>query len=41
METTLVPFASLIVAIGSLATYGEARAFLDFGDSLADDGNYN
>lgn len=41
METSLVPFASLIVATGSLATYGEARAFFVFGDSLVDGGNYN
>lgn len=41
METSLVPFASLIVATGSLATYGEARAVFVFGDSLVDDGNYN
>lgn len=41
METSFVLLASLIVAIGSLATHSEARAFFVFGDSLVDNGNNN
>ncbi|XXG90663.1 hypothetical protein AAC387_Pa12g2377 [Persea americana] len=41
METSFVLLAFLIVAIGSLATHSEARAFFVFGDSLVDNGNNN